>query len=340
MENDSLAFAQPFWFLGLLVLLVVLIIRQCSVAKSHRLLDQLVASRLKDQLIGSLHPLRRLLKFCCLIIGLAGVIVALARPQWGIEDAQSARKGLDVIFALDTSRSMLAEDIEPNRLVRARYAILDLMEILDGDRVGMVAFAGDAYLQCPLTTDYAAFKRILDEADTSILPTGGTNIANAIDEAIKGFSKSESGNRALILITDGEEHDAEALPKAREAYDDNDIRIFTMGFGTPEGTKITITQQGRTGVVQDQNGKPVISKLQENILKEVAEEGGGFYQRFVGSETLQRLAREGLASMTRADIDSRKNRRPIERYQWPLGLGLLFLFAGAAIHESKRKPKR
>lgn len=170
--DDHLLFAQPEWFLAALLVLVVIVVRYVSQARSAHLIDRMIASRLKAQLLGSLHPLRRELKFWLFVIGILGVIGALARPQKGFQETSATRKGLDVMFALDTSRSMLAEDLQPNRLDRASFAILDLMEILRGDRIGLVAFAGDAFLQCPLTTDYAAFSRILEEADTQLLPTG------------------------------------------------------------------------------------------------------------------------------------------------------------------------
>ena len=337
MDSDTLTFAQPQWFIAILVLVALVIFRQVATARSAKLLDQLVASRLKAQLLGSLNPGRRMWKFWCFVLGLLGVIVALARPQFGYQEAQTTRKGLDVMFAMDTSRSMLAEDIQPNRMDRAKFAVLDLLEILEGDRIGLIGFAGDSFLQCPLTTDYAAFRRILDEVDTNLLPTGGTNIANAIREALKGFMKSESDNRALVLITDGEELDQDAVAEARKAYDDVGIRIFTMGFGTPDGTKITITENGRKSFVVDQTGQPVISRLNEALLEEIASAAGGFYGRFDGTPSLQRLASDGFGSMTREDIDAREQRRAHEYYQWPLSVGLFLLLIGSAIHETPKK---
>lgn len=335
-DDDRLIFAHPEWFFALLLVAGVIVLRYVSQAGSAKLIDKLVAFRLKKQLLGSLHPLRRELKFWLFIIGILGVIGALARPQMGFQETTATRKGLDVMFALDTSRSMLAEDLQPNRLDRAKFAILDMMEILQGDRIGLVAFAGEAFLQCPLTTDYAAFRRILEEADTQLLPTGGTNIASAIEESLQGFMKSESDNRALVLITDGEELNAEAVPMAHEAFDTQGIRIFTLGFGTPEGTEIRITENGRSEVVLDPDGKPVVTRLQENVLEEVANAAGGFYSRFEGNESLRRLVTDGFGMMTRQDIDTRAQRRPIERYYWPLSIGLIFLLASLTIHETPR----
>lgn len=337
MNDDKLLFANPGWFLASLLLALVIAVRYLSQARSAKLIDHMVASRLKDQLLAALHPLRRELKFWLFIIGLLGIIIALARPQKGFQDTSTTRKGLDVVFALDTSRSMLAEDIQPNRLERAKFAVLDLMEILEGDRIGLVAFAGDAFVQCPLTTDYNAFRRILEEADTTLIPTGGTNIAGAIKESLKSFMKSESDNRALVLITDGEELDAEAIPMAREAYDTQGVRIFTMGFGTPEGTQIRITQDGRSSTLVDPDGRAVVSKLQESLLENVADAAGGFYSRFEGTSTLRKLVTDGFSMMTRQDIDTREQRRAIDHFQWPLGIGLVFLLASLAIHET---PKR
>ncbi len=335
-EDDQLVFAHPEWFFALLLVAAVIVFRYLSQVRSGKLIDHLVASRLKAQLLGSIHPLRRELKFWLFVVGILGLVGAMARPQLGFQETTATRKGLDVMFALDTSRSMLAEDLQPNRLDRAKFAILDMMEILQGDRIGLVAFAGDAFLQCPLTTDDAAFRRILEEADTQLLPTGGTNIANAIQETLKGFMKSESDNRALVLITDGEELDAEAVPMAREAFETQGLRIFTLGFGTPEGTQIRITQNGQSRIVLDPDGKPVVTKLQEPFLEEVAQVAGGFYSRFEGTETLRRLVTDGFGMMTREDIDTREQRVPIEHYHWPLSIGLIFLLASLIIHETPR----
>ncbi len=341
MDDDQLTFAEPIWFAALAILVGVILFRVITTRRSTQLLNQLVASRLKEQLLGSVHRGRRATKFWFYIAGLALVIVALARPQMGFQETTATRRGLDVMFAIDTSRSMLAEDIQPNRLDRAKFAILDLLEFLKGDRIGLVGFAGDAYIQCPLTTDYTAFRRILDEVDTNLLPTPGTNIANAVNESLEGFTKSESDNRALILITDGEELDEEAVPIAKKAYEDQGVRVFTLGFGTPSGSQIRYTDdKGQQVVVVDQSRKPVVTKLEEGVLKEVASAAGGFYQRFEGTDSLQRLVSEGLGSMTREDIDSRERRRAIERYQWPLGAGLALLFIGLAIHESPRRRAR
>lgn len=336
-DDDSLVFAHPQWFAALLLVLGVVALRYVSQAKSAHLIGHLIATRLKAQLLGSLHPIRRELKFWLFVVGMVAVIGALARPQMGFQDSSATRRGLDVMFALDTSRSMLAEDLQPNRLDRAKFAILDLMEILQGDRIGLVAFAGDAFLQCPLTTDYAAFSRILDEADTTLLPTGGTNIATAIKESLKGFMKSESDNRALVLITDGEEHDAQAVATARGAFEEQGVRIFTLGFGTPEGTRIEITgQDGKAQIVRGPDGNHVVTRLQESLLQEVAEAAGGFYNRFEGTDSLRRLVTEGFGTMTRQDIDTREQRRPIEYYHWPLSIGLIFLLASLVIHENPR----
>ncbi|MFT4639313.1 MAG: Ca-activated chloride channel family protein [Verrucomicrobiales bacterium] len=336
MKDAQIIFANPQWFFAFMLLVGVAILRYVSQARSTKLLDQMVASRLKTQLLGAHHPIRRELKFWLFMIGLAGIITALARPQKGFQDSSATRKGLDIMFALDTSKSMLAEDIQPNRLDRAKFAILDMMEILEGDRIGLVGFAGDAFLQCPLTTDYTAFSRILEEADTDLLPTGGTNIASAIKESLKGFTQSESDNRALILITDGEELDAEAVPSAREAFDTQGVRVFTLGFGTPEGTQIRITENGRSKVVVDPDGKPVISRLQETLLRDVADAAGGFYSRFEGTATLKRLVTDGFGMMTRQEIETRAQRIAFEFYHWPLSIGLLFLVCSLVIHEAPR----
>jgi Ca-activated chloride channel family protein len=331
-----MTFAEPrwFWALLLLVLLVACFLR--NEAARRKVLQQLVAARLEDRLAGSVSNGKRRVRFALLLLGLACIVVSLARPQRGYTWQETQRRGRDVLIAIDTSRSMLATDLAPNRLTRARLAAQDLISQLTGDRVGLIAFAGGAFLQAPLTIDYTAVVGALQELDTEIIPRGGTNIAGAIAAAVDAFGKGESDHRALIIFTDGEELDADGVKAAAEQ--NGSVRIFTVGLGSPDGSLIPITGPGGgSDFVRDQGGNIVKSRLDEEKLQAIAEASGGFYLHLQnGRPEMKQLVENGLGTMTEKDIDARVSRQPIERYQWPLSAGLVLLAASWLLSERKR----
>jgi Ca-activated chloride channel homolog len=247
------------------------------------------------------------------------------------------RKGLDLLLAVDVSRSMLSNDVQPNRLERVKLATQDLINELQGDRVGLIAFAGRAFLQAPLTIDYDAAVDSINELDTKIIPEGGTNISDAIALATRTFGKSAIGNRALIIFTDGEELSGDAVQAAKVAADAG-VRIFTIGVGTPGGSLIPIqSENGGTAFVKDAKGEVVKSKLDETRLREIAQAADGFYLHLEnGPRTTKQLFDEGLGKMKVADINARLSRRPIERYEWPLAAAIL-LFALALLISDRRR---
>ena len=246
-----------------------------------------------------------------------------------------------MLVAVDTSRSMLSNDVQPNRLERVKLAIQDLIDELQGDRVGLIAFAGRAFLQAPLTIDYDAVIEAVNDLDTKTIPEGGTNISSAITLATQSFGKSAMGNRALIIFTDGEELSGDAVKTAKAAADAG-VRIFTIGVGTPQGSLIPVTSDnGETSFVKDSAGQVVKSKLDDKRLREVAEATGGFYLHLEnGPRTMQQVQSEGLAKMQAAEMDVRLSRRPIERYEWPLGGALIALALSILIPERKRVRER
>ncbi len=275
------------------------------------------------------------------LLGLALAIVSLAQPRWGYTFEDVKRKGLDLLIAVDTSRSMLSNDVQPNRLERVKLAIQDLIDELQGDRVGLIAFAGRAFLQAPLTIDYDAVIEAVNDLDTKTIPEGGTNISSAITLATQSFGKSAMGNRALIIFTDGEELSGDAVKTAKAAADAG-VRIFTVGVGTPQGSLIPVTgDNGETSFVKDSAGQVVKSKLDDKRLREIAEATGGFYLHLEnGPRTMQQIQNEGLAKMQAAEMDVRLSRRPIERYEWPLGAALIALALSILIPERKRVRER
>ncbi len=209
METSSLTFSEPAWFLALAIVPVIAALSIWSQRRSDALLSKVVAPRLRSQLAGAVSLGRRTLKTVLILAVFGLVAVALARPQMGFIQQEVKQRGRDVIIAIDTSRSMLATDVTPSRLARAKLVAQDLLRLVRGDRVGLVAFAGSAFLQAPLTLDYNAVLTSLDELDTTVIPKGGTNIAEAIRMAGQAFGKGEGQTRALVILTDGEELDAD-----------------------------------------------------------------------------------------------------------------------------------
>ncbi|HZR04524.1 MAG TPA: VWA domain-containing protein [Candidatus Udaeobacter sp.] len=332
-----MSFGAPQWLWGLLLipLLVALFIH--SERRGLKRLQEFVSARLLPQLAGTVNRPRRIFRFALQLLGLALAMISLAQPRWGYTFQDVKRKGIDLLIAVDTSRSMLSNDVQPNRLDRVKLAIQDLISQLQGDRVGLIAFAGRAFLQAPLTIDYDAVVEALNDLDTKTIPEGGTNISSAITLATQSFGKSAMGNRALVIFTDGEELSGDALKTAKEAADAG-VRIFTVGVGTPQGSLIPVTgEDGQTSFVKDPSGQVVKSKLDDKRLREIAQATGGFYLHLEnGPRTMQQIQNEGLAKMQAAEMDVRLSRRPIERYEWPLGAALIALALSILIPERKR----
>jgi len=336
----GLSWGQPLWLWGLAVIPLGILLFVWAERRRADSLRRLVAARLQSTLAGSVSAVKRRLQFGLLLGALAGFVIALAAPRLGYTFEEAKRKGRDVLIAIDTSRSMLANDVTPNRLTRAKLAAQDLINTLQGDRVGLVAFAGSAFLQAPLTVDYGAVLASLNELDTDIIPSGGTNIAEAIRVAVKAFGKGEGESRCLILFTDGEELDADALAAARAAA--GTIRIFTVGVGSEEGALIPVPgEDGGTEFVKDPQGNFVKSRLDEGRLREIAALTNGFYLRLQnGPSEMRRIVEEGLAPLKESEFDARMSRKPIERFQWPLGGGLALLTASMLINERRRTRRK
>ena len=332
-----MSFGAPVWFWGLLTIPILAVLFARAEQRAAARLREFVSPRLLPKLSATVNRARRLLRFSFLMLGLAFAIVSLARPQWGYVYEDVKRKGLDLLFAVDTSRSMLSNDVQPNRLERVKLAAQDLVNQLQGDRVGLIAFAGRAFLQAPLTIDYEAAVESINDLDTKTIPEGGTNISEAINLALNTFGKSAAGNRSLIIFTDGEELSGDAVKAAKVAADAG-VKIFTIGVGTPQGSLIPITgEDGGTTFVKDSAGQVVKSKLDERRSQEIAQATGGFYLHLGdGPRTMSQLYTQGLANMKAAEIDARLSRRPIERYEWPLGAAMIALAMSILIRERKR----
>ncbi len=339
METTSLTFGSPLWLWGLAALPLVAGLMMWTHRRGRAMVEKIVAPRLRSLLAGSVSTSRRVFRAVLILGCLALILIALAQPRSGFIELENKAKGRDVIIAVDTSRSMLATDVPPTRLARAKLLTQDLLRLLRGDRVGLVAFAGSAFLQAPLTLDYSAVINALDELDTNVIPRGGTNLAAAIRVAEEAFGKAEGQTRALIILTDGEELDADGVAAARSAAEKG-IRIFTVGIGSPEGSLIPIrTEDGRQDFVRDQAGKPVQSKLDESRLAEIASATGGFYVT-VGPEAARELFQRGIEPMDRTEAGVFSSRQPIEKYQWPLAAAIGLLALWLILGERRRQTAR
>lgn len=265
-------------------------------------------------------------KAVLVFVAVSLIILTLSAPRWGAKEVELKREGVDLIFAIDASRSMLAEDIKPGRLRAATYEISSFIDELKGDRVGIVIFAASSYLACPLTTDYNAFNIFLDVIDPSIMSIQGTRIGDAIRTASEAFVREEKKHKALILITDGEDHESSPV-KAAQAAADEAIRIYTIGIGGTQGQPIPLYDNDGNvkGYMKDKNGKPVISRLNEGHLKRIAEVSGGKYFRSMdGSLHLDKIYSD-IRDMEKKELRSELSKRFKERYRIFAALALTIL---------------
>jgi Ca-activated chloride channel family protein len=293
-----------------------------------------------DRIVERLDARRRAARLRLRTVAMALIVVALAGPLWGFRWEEIRREGIDVIVALDTSRSMLTPDVAPNRLERAKLAVLDLAARLDGDRVGLVAFAGTAFLECPLTLDYAAFERTLRTLHAGIIPRGGTSLARAIDEALASFEAREGKHQALVLITDGEDHEGDVEAAAQRAKDAG-VKVYTVGIGTAEGELVPAQGGGgpaRAPYLKDRAGNVVKSRLDESTLETIARTTEGAYVRGVGPALgLDEVFRDHIAPMERRDVASRMERRWEQRFQLPLAAAIVLLLLEAGIGDVRAR---
>ena len=290
-----------------------------SLKTRQRLMTQFIEARLLPALTAGVSVTRQKIRFALLTLAVALALVALARPQYGFSQEEIHLRGLDIVVAIDTSKSMLADDIAPNRLARAKLAALDLMQQAKADRLGLVAFAGGAFLQCPLTVDETAFRQSVEALDVNIIPQGGTAIAEAISITSTVFKEGDS-HRVLVLLTDGEDNDEGAIEAAKTAAKDG-LRIFTVGIGSADGAILN------PNLVRDSSGNVVKSRLNEKLLQDLAAAGNGFYLPLRGAKTVDTLYERGIAPLPKADQAAKQVRRYHEQFHWPLALAMVLLFA-------------
>jgi Ca-activated chloride channel family protein len=336
------SFSHPGWLAaGLAVCLCLLWIWRRYDVRQHAALTRFVSPQLSTQLTQSVSIGRRRLRRGLLLASLALLFAALAGPLVGYYWEKVTSRGNEIIFAVDTSRSMSTPDVKPDRLTRAKLAIDDFTQLLDGDAVGLVAFAGDAFLVCPMTLDYGAFHESLNAVDINTIPRGGTNITSAIHEAQAALRRRPGSDKILILVTDGEDLEGEALIAAKAAAQEDRLKIYTIGVGTAQGDLIPLSPERSSGFVKDEAGGFVKSRLDEPALKAIAGATGGLYAP-LGAEGqgFETIYKQALAPMLKHDLASRQRKVYIERYQWPLAASLALLLGSVMVGNRRRVRRR
>ncbi len=311
-----------------------------SAWKRRSVLRRFGDRRLVRQLAATVSARRRRWKSALIVLGFGMITIALAGPRFGTKLREFKREGVDLVIALDVSQSMLAEDVLPNRLTRAKYEIEKLLDHLEGDRVGLVLFAGDAFVQCPLTTDYSAVRLFLDIAHPSQIPTPGTDFSAALNRTIQVFQGSETQTdgetdvtRALLIVSDGENHAEieEAQLAARQAG----LVIYATGVGETKGVPIPVYQRNRrVGFKKDRDGNTVITRLEESILQDLARDGG-YFRITRTSSSLQDIVR-ALRRLDRRALEVEMFEEYEEKYQWPLAIGIILLLVEVLIPDRTR----
>ena len=289
---------------------------------------------LLEQLTPTYSRKRLVWKIVLALAAILFMMLALARPQLGTALEEVKRKGVDVIVAIDVSESMNAQDIAPSRLDKARHEVSTLIDKLEGDRIGLIAFAGEAFLQCPLTLDYGAAKIFLDVLGPSLIPTPGTDVAKAVQLAMKSFESTERQHKVLVLITDGEHHGEDVMTVAEEAEREG-LVIYTVGIGSAQGVPIPIEQQGG-GFKKSNSGEVVVTKLDELTLEKIALQTGGKYYRASSSEAELDRIYEDVSNMEKKELASLKFSQFEERFQYVLAIAFVLLLIELLLSERRK----
>lgn len=324
-------FENPAFLYLLIIIPVIIIIRLLEMRKRKLKLKKFGNLSLLKQLMPDVSSSRKSLKFLLMIAALALLIVMLARPQMGTKISQEKRKGIEVIISLDISNSMRAEDVVPSRLDKSKMLVENMVDNFTNDKVGLVVFAGDAFIQLPITSDYVSAKMFLQNTDPSLIATQGTDLAGAIELSSKSFTQQDKVGRAILIITDGEDHEGGAIEAAEKARK-NGIRVFVLGVGSTKGSPVP---DGNGGYMKDNSGQEVISALNEEMCKQVAQAGGGAYIHVDNTSLAQRQLNDELTKLQKGDISSVVYSEYDEQFQAVGILVLILLIIEMLILERK-----
>lgn len=324
-------FENPAFLYLLIIIPVIILIRLLEIRKRKQKLKKFGDMSLLKQLMPDVSYSRRALKFWLLIAALALIIVMLARPQMGTKISQEKRRGIEVIISLDISNSMKAEDVVPSRLDKSKMLVENMVDNFTNDKVGLVVFAGDAFIQLPITSDYVSAKMFLQNAEPSLIATQGTDLAGAIDLSSKSFTQQDKVGRAILIITDGEDHEGGAIEAAKKARK-NGIRVFVLGVGSTKGSPVP---DGNGGYMKDNTGQEVMSALNEDMCKQIAEAGGGAYIHVDNTSLAQRQLNDELTKLQKGDISSVVYSEYDEQFQAVGILVLILLIIETLVLERK-----
>jgi Ca-activated chloride channel family protein len=329
-------FANPDFLYLLLLLPVLILFYILNEVRKKRAFRRLGDIKLVGSLVPELSKIRPVVKFMLLLLAFSSGIIMLSRPQFGSRLEDVKKQGVEVIIALDVSNSMLAEDIQPDRLTRAKQAISRLVDNLDNDKIGLIVFAGDAYTQIPVTTDYISAKMFLSTISPDMVPKQGTAIGAAISLGIRSFSPGEGTSKAMIIITDGENHEDDPVSVAEEASKAG-IIIHTIGIGSTEGVPVPVFLNGKKDYLKDVDGNTVITKLDEEILKKIAVTTNGNYVRASNSNIgLDEIFNE-IRKMKKQDLESTMYTEYNDQFQVFAAIALFLLLADFIIMERKNR---
>ncbi len=325
-------FADPIYLYLLLLLPLLAILYAYSNYRRKRNIRKYGDPQLLAHLMPGVSIYRRHVKFWLTLFALGVMAFLLARPQFGSKLETVKRKGVEVVIALDISNSMLAQDVAPNRLEKAKALISRLVDEFENDKVGLIVFAGDAFTQLPITSDYVSAKMFLNSIDPSLISIQGTAIGKALDVAMRSFTPQEGVGRAIVVITDGENHEAGALEAAQEAAKKG-IRVFMLGIGSPDGAPIPV--EGSNNYRKDKDGNVIVTRLNEQMCQEIAQAGNGMYIRVDNSNSAQRALNSEVNKMSKADVESKVYSEYNEQFQVVAWIALILLFGELLVMEGK-----
>lgn len=334
MEMFRFAHIEFLWGLLIIPLLALFFIWARFARK--RALKRFGNQQTIKELMPFVSKSRPVFKFILLMLALAFFIVGAARPQFGSKLKKVQREGIELIIALDVSNSMMAEDIQPNRLERAKRAISRLVDRLKDDKIGLIVFAGEAYTQLPITTDYNSAKLFLEAVNTQIVPRQGTAIGAAINMAIRSFTPEGNANKAIVIITDGENHEDDPVTAAQEAAK-NGIIVHTIGMGLPQGSPIPVLRNGQTDYLRDNDGKVVVTKLDETTLEEIAAAGKGIYVRANNAQVGLNALFDEINKMEKEEMETLVYSEYDDQFQYFFAIGLFLLLLEFVILERKNR---
>ncbi len=324
-------------FLYLLILVPVLAFASLLIGqRQKRALQRFGNPELLQPLMPSASAVRPVIKFYLMLLAFTAILFTLAGPQFGTKLETVKRKGIEIMIALDVSNSMNAQDIEPSRLDRAKRAIYQLVDKLKNDKVGLIVFAGEAYTQLPITTDYPSAKMFISSINTDIVPTQGTAIGAAIQRSISSFSPQEDVNRAIIVITDGENHEDDAIGAAKAAAEKG-IKVYTVGMGLPKGAPIPIAGGDKNNFMKDREGNVVISKLNEAMLADIAKSGDG---EFIAANNIRKGMNDlvdSLSKLEKTEMESKVYTDYENQFQYIAWIALIFLLIDFMVLDRKNK---